>query len=359
MIARTVVVLPMPLRPSSVSTSAAPDLERDAEQHRARRHSRRAGRRPRAAAPSGRAPASPSSLAEIGVADLADRRGSPSGGPLASTRPPTSTVIRSAMRNTASMSCSTSSMARSPLEPEQQLDHARRLVVADAGHRLVEQQQARLARRAPSRARAGAARRARARRPGHRRAPREADLGEQRRGAPVEVVIARRVAPEHEAVAEARPERDLDVLGGAEAREQARDLEAAREADADARVGRQARDVAAGEPDAARRSGALRRRAGRSAWSCRRRSARSPHAPRRPPTVRSSWSVATTPPKLLHRRSTSSRGRVIAASRPSMPPAAGRAGPGGRPARPRAAADRARSASARPSRRAPRPARAG
>ena len=62
---------------------------------------------------------------------------------------------------------------------------------------------------------------------------READLGEQRCGLLVEVAIARGVAEQLEAVAAARAERDLDVLGGAEAREQARDLEAASEAEAD------------------------------------------------------------------------------------------------------------------------------
>ena len=36
MIERTVVVLPMPLRPSSVTTSPGADLEVDAEQHLAR-----------------------------------------------------------------------------------------------------------------------------------------------------------------------------------------------------------------------------------------------------------------------------------------------------------------------------------
>ena len=44
------------------------------------------------------------------------------------------------------MSCSISSMARWPLKPLQEADHALRFLDAHAGHRLVEQQQPRIAR---------------------------------------------------------------------------------------------------------------------------------------------------------------------------------------------------------------------
>ena len=63
--------------------------------------------------------------------------------PLAITAPLTITVMRSAMRNTASMSCSTSRIACAALQLGQQRQHALGFFGAHAGQRLVEQQHAR------------------------------------------------------------------------------------------------------------------------------------------------------------------------------------------------------------------------
>ena len=71
-----------------------------------------------------------------------------SGTSLAMTWPLTITVIRSATRNTASMSCSTSRIAWPAFSVGEQRQHAPGLLGAHAGERLVEQQHARRGREA-------------------------------------------------------------------------------------------------------------------------------------------------------------------------------------------------------------------
>ena len=109
----------MPLRPISVTTSPAPTSKDDAEQHLLRAVTRLPGRVPRAAVAHRLIV-----LAEIGGAHRADRRGSRPASRSQSRCPSTSTVMRSASAKTASMSCSTSRIVVSALEPAQQLDHA-------------------------------------------------------------------------------------------------------------------------------------------------------------------------------------------------------------------------------------------
>ena len=138
-IARTVVVLPMPLRPEQRRDLARFDGQIQAEQNltlsvrslQARhfqdsRHS---------VASSPRYARLTSASARISC-----------GEPDAITRPDTSTEMRSARRNTASMSCSTSNKLTSLRRLGDQLDHSLRLVRPHPGHRLIQQQKLRLRR---------------------------------------------------------------------------------------------------------------------------------------------------------------------------------------------------------------------
>ncbi len=137
MIERTVVVLPMPLRPEQRHDLAAPHLELDAEQHLALAIARlerlNLEHRP--------------VLAEIGLAHVRDRCGSPRPLPEAMMRPATSTEMRSASENTTSMSCSMSSMLYWPLSRARSCQHRLRFLDAEPRHRLVEQEEARLGRK--------------------------------------------------------------------------------------------------------------------------------------------------------------------------------------------------------------------
>ena len=239
------------------------------------------------------------------------------GAPVAMMRPLTSTEMRSARRNTASMSCSTSSTVTLRADALDQRDHALRLLRPHAGHRLVEQHQLRAAWRAPGRPPARAARRGTARRCVERCLRGQADfLGDRARFVEQRRLLRtgrqnEKLEPLRACTASAR------LSSTREAAEDAGDLVAAREAGRDALVRRQPRDVVGRRRTILPPSLASCPRSGRSAWSCRRRSGRSARAPRRagPRGRRGRWRP---------RRRSASRGRFERKQRLVLPaPAAG------------------------------------
>ena len=141
---RISVVLPMPLRPSRPSERPAGISSADAAQHVAVAVARVQVGRWRAAARHRRLSARRRGRRCCTARSLRIA----SGTSLAMTWPLTITVIRSATRNTASMSCSTSRIACVALQRGEQREHAVGLLGAHAGERLVEQQHARRGRQA-------------------------------------------------------------------------------------------------------------------------------------------------------------------------------------------------------------------
>ena len=119
--------------------------------------------------------------------------------------------MRSASANTASMSCSTSRMVSSFFSSRSIVDHAGGLLRAEAGHRLVEQQHARVAGErhghfelpvlAVARADAGKVSRAL-----------KADAGERRARRFAQFRFAARVAPEMEGMSGMRLYRQRDIV---------------------------------------------------------------------------------------------------------------------------------------------------
>ena len=227
MIERTVVVLPMPLRPSSVDRlRPAAICEVDAEQHLARAvgglevlrrsSSKLVSRRGRPCA-------------------LRDRLRIAAGAPVAMTRPSTSTEMRSARRNTASMSCSTSSTVTLRADARDQRDHALRFLRPHAGHRLVEQHQLRLRGEREADLERALLAVARACSPTCDALVAETDLGGDARALRRTARVSRaHRPPEREARAAARLHREREVVEHGEAPEDAGDLVAAREARRDA-----------------------------------------------------------------------------------------------------------------------------
>ena len=134
---RSVVVLPAPFGPSSATTSPAADRERDVEQHlrlavervdAVERRASRCTRRGSSAAPR-------FSRSSAGV-------------PSAITWPQWITETVSARPNRKRMSCSMTTIVSCRFSSRDELGKPRRRLRAEAGSRLVEKEQARLARRA-------------------------------------------------------------------------------------------------------------------------------------------------------------------------------------------------------------------
>ena len=195
-----------------------------------------------------------------------------------------------------------------------QLFHALRLVGAHAGHRLVEQHQARPGRQRQAdlerpllavRQRVDrSSGRSPSQTPTARRALRRRAIGRAQR------------LPEAQARPVAACSASATLLQHREALEQAGDLERARQPAPRALVRRQAGDVVAGEDDAPASGRKRARRAVPPASSCRRRWGRSARALRRARTCRSTPALATTPPKRLRQAlhlEQRSAGAVIAA----------------------------------------------
>ena len=159
-IERSVVVLPAPFGPSSATTSPARTCERHAEQRLRLAVERLDGvdRQQRWRVCRHRFTAALSERPELERRTHGFSRSS-AGVPSAITCPQWITEIRSARPNRNFMSCSITTIVTRALQLGDEIREARRPFAAEAGRRLVEEQQARLARRARRRSRARAARR--------------------------------------------------------------------------------------------------------------------------------------------------------------------------------------------------------
>ena len=207
--------------------------------------------------------------------------------------------MRSASANTASMSCSTSTIVKRPFRERSICDQPLGLVMAGAGHRLVEQQQLRLHRKRDREFELRASRHAKLAGRRQRRVG-EPDLVEAAIAGVVQRRSRRAALPKNRKLEpDARLHGERDVLQHREARQNRGDLERAREPARRARMDGKRGDVLAGEARCAGIRRKQARRSGGSASSCRRRSGRSWRAARPAAIVRVTSSVTTQPPKIL------------------------------------------------------------
>ena len=100
------------------------------------------------------------------------------------------------------------------------------------------------------------------------------DAIERRARRIAQLLLLARLLPEMERMSGMRLHGERDIVERGEIGKQRRDLERAREPHHRALIGRQRGDVVAGKDDGAGIRARSRRSAGRSAWSCRRRSGR-------------------------------------------------------------------------------------
>ena len=144
----------------------------------------------------------------------------------------------------------------------QQLHHARRLGDAEAGHRLVEQQQLRLGGERHRQLEFALLAMAQFARRATSGAMSEPDALQRGPRGVAQVRLLAGVAPEAEGVAVMRLRRQRDIVDRGEVRQQRGDLERARQPERAAALGRQAGDVAARRNGWCRNSAAIARSAG-------------------------------------------------------------------------------------------------